>query len=361
MTGLPVEPSLAVAESAEFVDPAAGVECLRTELGWLRAELAHANDELRLLRASETRLRELSVIVEHSADAISLASADGIIQYINRSFERMSGYTAAALIGNRYSLLQSGEHDRDFYRDMWATISAGRVFQCHMVNRHKSGRRFHVLKTITPIMGADGRVISHTCVDKDYNAEVQARAQIDHLAMHDPLTGLANRILLDDRVQHAIARSHRQDGGFALIYLDIDDFKPINDHFGHAAGDTVLKAIATRLKVCTRDMDTVARIGGDEFVILLEDTVTATQSIQVARKMVGVVNQPIVIGAREVRLSASVGVSRYRTHGRKAAKLLLAADEAMYRAKTLGKNRAICAGCAVEGQCDDSCSDPASA
>jgi len=305
-------------------------------------------------KVADLKLRELSSIVEHSADAISLSSPTGVIRYVNRAFERMYGYAADEVVGRTYSLLKSGTQDEDFYGRMWQVITSGRDFQAQLVNRRKNGDLCHVYKTITPIIDGAGSIVSYTSVDKDFNAEVIARSEIEHLALHDSLTGLANRSLFADRVRQAIARARRQDTGFAVLYIDLDDFKPINDRYGHKAGDAALQEVSRRLKDCTRAMDTVARIGGDEFAIVLEAE-DRSQAVAAARKIVDAVRDPIPLGDTHGRLGASIGISLFPYDGDDSAGLLRGADEAMYRAKRLGKNRAICRGCAVNGSCRDAC------
>lgn len=315
-------------------------------------------EDISAQKVADLKLRELSSIVEHSADAISLSSPDGIIRYVNRAFERMYGYGADEIVGRAYSLLKSGTQDADFYRKMWAVIAGGRDFQAHLVNRRKNGELCHVYKTITPIADGEGKIVSYTSVDKDFNAEILARSEIDRLALHDSLTGLANRSLFADRVRQAIARASRHGSGFAVLYIDLDDFKPINDRYGHKAGDAALQEVSRRLKDCTRAMDTVARIGGDEFAIVLE-TGGRAQAIAAARKIVDAVRHPIAIGDDNGRVGASIGISVFPHDGEDSAGLLRGADEAMYRAKRLGKNRAICRGCSVNGDCADQCTHSA--
>lgn len=315
-------------------------------------------EDISLQKVADLKLRELSSIVEDSADAISLSSPEGIIRYVNRAFERMYGYRADEIVGRTYSLLKSGTQDAEFYRNMWEVIKGGRDLQTHLVNRRKNGEPCHVYKTITPILDGEGNIVSYTSVDKDFNAEIVARNEIERMALHDSLTGLANRSLFADRVHQAIARASRQDSGFAVLYIDLDDFKPINDRHGHKAGDAALQEVSRRLKECTRAMDTVARLGGDEFAIVLE-TGSRFQAIAAARKIVDAVRHPIPIGDDHGRLGASIGISVFPHDGDDSAGLLRGADEAMYRAKRLGKNRAICHGCGVDGGCDDACTHDA--
>ncbi len=304
---------------------------------------------------AELKLKELSSIVEHSADPISLAAPDGAIRYVNPAFERLCGYAAAELVGRNFSVLGSGKQDRAFYERLWTTIRSGAPFQGHMVNRRKDGSLFHIFKTITPIVDADGAVVSYTSVDKDFDAEMLAREKIERLALHDPLTGLANRALFADRIEQAIARAVRERTKFALFYVDLDDFKPINDRFGHAGGDRVLQEVAVRLETSRRETDTVARLGGDEFAILLQDVSSAAHAMHVARDVIAALNRPVDLGGAEGRIGASIGISLFPDHGEDSIAIARHADEAMYQAKNLGKNRAVCYGCTCSGACADAC------
>lgn len=312
-------------------------------------------DDISAQKIAELKFKELSSIVEHSADAISLSTPAGVVRYANPAFERMSGYSSAEIVGSSYSILKSGKQYRNFYERLWATISHGSVFQGHVVNRRKDGRLYHVFKTISPIYDARGKLISYTSVDKDFDAEILVRQEIERLALHDSLTGLANRVLLTDRLEQAIARAVRQDSGFALFYIDLDDFKPINDLFGHECGDKVLREIARRLEEHRRETDTVARIGGDEFAILLQDTSSRSHAIKISREIIAAACQPIDLGKTQVRIGASIGISLFPANGEGVITLMRHADKAMYQAKNLGKNRAICHACWFDGTCDEEC------
>ena len=290
-------------------------------------------------KATETQLRELSSIVEQTNDAIMLTAADGTIKYINPGYERLSGYCSDEVLGKTPALFKSDAQDKHFFRLLWETISAGKPFQCQIVNRHKDGSEYHVLKTITPTFDADGAIASYVNIDMDFSAQHEAQQRIAYQALHDKLTGLPNRSLLGDRIVQTIARDQREPSPFALLFIDLDGFKVINDHLGHQVGDDVLLEVARRMQQGTRSMDTVARIGGDEFVVLLQGVHEAEQAALTGYKLISAIREPLQVQDQTCQLGASVGLSLYPTDATNLEALLDIADVAMYRAKRAGGNR----------------------
>ena len=207
------------------------------------------------------------------------------------------------------------------------------------MNRHKDGGEYHVFKTITPMFDADGRIVSYVNFDMDFTAEHEAQQRIAYQALHDRLTGLPNRSLLSDRIVQTIARHQRDPSPFALLFVDLDGFKLINDRHGHHAGDDVLKQVARRMQKQTRPMDTVARLGGDEFVVLLQGISEVEQAAMIGRKLVDTICEPLSVQHDICQLGASVGISLYPADATDLDTLLDSADAAMYRAKRAGGNR----------------------
>lgn len=201
----------------------------------------------------------------------------------------------------------------------------------------KAGERREVEITASPIV-TDGRS-GVLVVTVDISDRKQVEERVQYLALHDSLTGLANRVLFFDRLNNAIAAAHRKDGGFALLYLDLDDFKPINDTYGHEAGDLVLRSIAERLRGCVRESDTVARLGGDEFILLFSDATDESAAVTVAEKVIATVTARLPIEGSTHRVGCSIGIALYPRDGEDADSLMRHADAAMYGAKRLGKNR----------------------
>lgn len=285
---------------------------------------------------TERRLRELSSIVEQTSDAIMLTATDGCIQYVNPGFERMTGYRRDEVIGKTPATFKSGVHDQDFYRELWATIGAGKPFHAQVVNRRKDGTHYHVVKTITPMFDDAGRIVSYVNIDMDFTAQHEAQERTAHMALHDNLTGLANRAMLTDRLGQAIAHYARDSVAFSLLYIDLDGFKAINDHVGHCGGDEVLKEVARRLSARARGVDTVARMGGDEFVVLLAGVAEPAVASSIASEMATAIRASILLASGPCRVGASVGVSVFPRDGDSVDAILQSADNAMYRAKRSG-------------------------
>lgn len=290
-------------------------------------------------KETEIHLHELSSIVEQTHDAIMLTDAAGTIKYVNPGFEHLSGWNREEVLGKTPALFKSGAQDEHFYRQLWDTIAAGKPFQSPVINRHKNGSDYHVFKTITPMFDADGKIASYVNIDMDFGVQHEAQKRLAFQALHDNLTGLPNRSLLDDRVRQTIARDQRKPSPFALLFIDLDGFKIINDKLGHHVGDDVLKEVARRLQQVTRPMDTVARLGGDEFVVLVQGVSEIEQVEQIGQKLVDAIREPIKLKNDTCQLGASIGVSLYPTDGTALQTLLDSADAAMYRAKRAGGNR----------------------
>ena len=289
--------------------------------------------------STSRRMRELSSIVEQTSEAIMVTATDGSIKYVNPGFERVTGYRSDEVLGKTPELLQLDAQDSDFHRSQRETISAGKPFQAQVVNRRKDGAPYHAVRTVTPMFDAEGRVASFVNIDVDFTAQHEAQQRAVYLAMHDPLTGLPNRALFVDRVVHAISH-HRHNGlGFALLFIDLDGFKAVNDCQGHEAGDEVLKVVAKRLSARLRGADTVARIGGDEFVVLLQGVAETATASTVAAELIVMIREQIAVAGGSCRVGASVGMSVFPTCGETIDTLLRSADRAMYLAKHEGGNR----------------------
>ncbi|MDP3083165.1 MAG: PAS domain S-box protein [Rubrivivax sp.] len=295
---------------------------------------------------AQVRLRELSSIVEQTSDAIMLTGTDGVIQYVNPGFERMTGYARDEVLGRTPAMFKSGQQDGNFYRQLWETVSAGKTFHAQVANRRRDGSLYHATKTITPMFDGDGRIVSYVNIDMDASAQHEAQQRALRLATHDNLTGLPNRALLADRVQQAIAQHARERVPFALLFIDLDGFKLVNDRRGHQAGDEVLRQVARRLGERVRGVDTVARIGGDEFVVLLAGLADRSLASEIAGELVDAVRQPVELPDGPCAVGASVGIAVHPQDGDDLAALLASADQAMYEAKRAGGNRTRLAGAA---------------
>ncbi|GAB6042283.1 bifunctional diguanylate cyclase/phosphodiesterase [Endothiovibrio diazotrophicus] len=299
------------------------------------AELSEAN--LRLHREIIER-EQLTQVVEQTGDSVVITNAEGVITYVNHAFEEMTGYVREEVVGRDNNLLKSGRHEEAFYQALWRTILAGESFRNVFVNRRKDGELYYEEKTITPLRESDGSMVHFVATGKDITQRVEIQQRLDYLAHHDELTGLPNRTLLLDRVEHAVAHAHRHHHLVALLFLDLDRFKAVNDSLGHETGDKLLQAVARRLTGCLREGDTVARLGGDEFTVVLEDLAHTEEAATVAEKVIDTLTAPFRIGSHELFIGTSIGIALYPQDAAAPMELLKCADTAMYQAKQRGGN-----------------------
>ncbi len=294
--------------------------------------------DLSTRRRSEAQMRKLSGAVEQAADAIMITDRAGTIEYVNPAFERTTGYSRAEAIGRTPRLVKSGRQGAGFYEGLWRTILAGEVFSDVFINRRKDGALYYEEKTITPLKDREGRVTHFISTGKDVTERMQTQERLQYMAQHDALTELPNRLLLLDRLKQSLARARWHQRLVAILFIDLDRFKTINDTLGHEAGDRLLQLLAERFNRAVREGDTVARFGGDEFVILLDDVATEQDVGMVAQKVLDALAAPFNIENQGLYITASIGVSLFPGDGEDSGALLKNADVAMYRAKELGKN-----------------------
>ncbi len=306
-------------------------------LGGQRLFIGIARDISERKRAEEGIVK-LSRAVEQTADSILITDRGGVIEYVNSAFERTTGYRKDEAIGCTPNLVRSGRHDAEFYRRMWDTILAGEPFREVFINRKKDGMLYYEEKTISPLKDALGNVTHFISTGKDITERMQIQERLQYLAHHDVVTDMPNRVLFVDRLTQAIVRSQRNQKRCAVLFLDLDRFKVINDTLGHDSGDRLLQGVANRLRRCLREGDTVARLGGDEFAILLEEIHIVDDVPPVAQKVLAALAQPLLLKDREFFITASIGISLYPDDGDDAHTLLKHADVAMYRAKHQGRN-----------------------
>ena len=289
-------------------------------------------------RRTEAQMHKLSSAIEQAADAVTITDRNGVIEYVNPAFAHMTGYTQAEVIGQKPRLVKSGKQGAAFYDKLWQTILAGQVFSEVFINRHKNGSLYYEEKTITPLKDSDGRVTHFVATGKDVTERMQTQERLQYMAEHDALTELPNRVLLLDRLKQALARARWHERIVALLFVDLDRFKTINDTLGHETGDLLLQQLATRFSNSVRAGDTVARFGGDEFVILLDDVASENDIRSIALKVLGALTPAFEIDDQRLYITASIGISLYPNDGEDSSTLLKHADIAMYRAKELGKN-----------------------
>jgi diguanylate cyclase len=272
-----------------------------------------------------------------AADSIFITDHTGRIVWVNEAFSERSGFSPQEAVGQTPSFLKSGRQNASFYRELWQTILAGQVWRGEVVERRKDGSLYTADEVITPLRDDKGTVTHFVAVHHDISLRKQEAEREHFLAYHDALTGLYNRVLFLDLLQQAIARSKRSLYPLALLFLDLDNFKLINDTFGHETGDRLLIAVAERLGAAVRKTtDAVARLSGDEFAILQTGLNDRQAALSLARKLLHSISQPFVLEGRKVQIGVSIGIAIYPTDGDLPDVLLRNADKAMYLAKSRG-------------------------
>lgn len=290
------------------------------------------------LRRSEKNLMLAHKVIEASLDGIMLVNAAGLIEMVNPAFTTLTGYDAHEVIGRNPRLLSSGRHDKDFYRTLWIALTEHGHWQGEIWNRRKNGEVYPEWMTITAIYDDEGKIHRYAAIFTDITERKKAEERIKNLAYFDVLTGLPNRRLFLDRLAVAMANAHRHDHRMAVMLLDLDMFKRINDTLGHSAGDRLLETVAQRLITAIREGDTAARLGGDEFTVLLPEIDHVDDAVRLARRIIEEIKQPLEVEGNEMFVTTSIGVAVYPDDGSTAEGLLKNADTAMYRAKDLGRN-----------------------
>lgn len=293
-------------------------------------------------KLADQQLRIAATVFESQEGMVVTDSHNRILR-VNKAFTDMSGYSAEELIGQNPRLFQSGRQNRDFYDAMWKSILATDAWEGEIYNKRKNGEIYPDYLTITAVKDANGIVTHFVGTHMDITLRKQAAEEIERLAFYDPLTKLPNRRLLQDRLKPALAASHRNGRKGALLFIDLDNFKTLNDTLGHDMGDLLLQQVAERLSSCVREGDTVARLGGDEFVAMLQDL--DEQSLEAAKqaeitgnKILSVLNRPYKLGVHDYISTPSIGAALFGERKQSADELLKHADIAMYQAKTSGRN-----------------------
>ena len=271
-----------------------------------------------------------------------VTDANQIILRVNKAFTRITGYTAMDVLGKKPRMLKSGRHDQAFYEAIWANLHKTGIWEGEIWNRRKNGEIYPEYLAIAAVKNQNGVITHFVGTLTDITLRKASEEEIERLAFYDPLTQLPNRRLLQERLKSALASSHRSGQKGALLFIDLDNFKALNDTLGHDMGDLLLQQVAARLNACVRENDTVARLGGDEFVIMLEDLGELTygslnQSETIGQKILAAINQPFQLGTQEYLSTSSIGITLFDGHEH-SDELLKRADIAMYQAKNSGRN-----------------------
>jgi diguanylate cyclase (GGDEF)-like protein/PAS domain S-box-containing protein len=287
---------------------------------------------------AEAQLRLAAHVFEHSGEAIFITDRDNRIIEVNPAFTRMTGYSAEEICGQSPSVLSSGRATPEEYRAMWSAIQKQGFWQGEMWDRRKDGEIYPKLLTISVVRNGQGDIDFHIASFADLSEQKATEEKIRHVAHHDALTGLPNRLHLQIGLEQVIAAAKRENQEVALMFIDLDRFKIINDTLGHNFGDGLLVEVAHRLRACVRESDLLARLGGDEFVVALAGDDVVNAAIQVAEKIISSLSHPYQIEGRILHSTASIGISLYPHDGGSIESLMKTADTAMYHAKATGRN-----------------------
>ena len=295
-------------------------------------------EDITQLKEDEKTLRLASTVFQTATEAVMITDANNLIIAVNQAFTLITGYQEAEVLGKNPEILSSGHHDADFYKEMNNELATVGKWQGEISNRRKSGEVYYEWLSITALKNQMGELESYVALFSDITKRKKAEDKIYHQANYDSLTGLANRSLFLDRFEQSISLAARDNNSVALLFIDLDGFKNVNDNFGHSKGDQLLKFAAQRIESAVRTSDSVARLSGDEFAIMLCGDNDVYSHEKVATKVLKELSMPFQLEEKEAHITASVGISIYPDDGYLPEELLAKADSAMYEAKEKGKN-----------------------
>ncbi len=288
-------------------------------------------------KLAEEKLRLSATVLEHIADGVMVLDVHGRVLATNPAFTQITGFTEMEALGQQSSLTRPGRHDDPLYGQMWRDLLEAGFWRGERWETRKNGEGYLEWLTVSSVRDDNDEVTHYVCVFSDITEVKQSQDKLDHLAHHDPLTALPNRLLFHDRLQHAMVRCARAGQQLAVLFIDLDRFKNVNDTLGHHVGDLLLKQVAGQLSACLREGDTLARLGGDEFIVLLED-VGGPGAAHVAEKLMALFEQPLTVSGYELFVTGSVGISLFPQDATDLNMLIRNADVAMYQAKARGRN-----------------------
>lgn len=305
-------------------------------------ELEKSNSRLRVeikeRKKAQEGLKLAAMVIENVEEGIIVTDADGVMEAVNPAFTQITGYTAEEVIGEKPGILKSTQHNRKFYADMWRSLKRHGKWKGDIWNRKKNGEAYLQRTAITAIRNQSGNTVQYASIFTDITVAKKTEEEIKHLAYHDTLTGLPNRQTFLNNLKRRISLAKRANQIFAILFLDIDNFKHINDTLGHAAGDFILSEMAVRLVGCVREEDIVSRLGGDEFTITLGSIDHLQEAAHVAQRILAAGAAPFRYRKMDLRMSMSIGIATYPDSGADPQELLKNADAAMYHVKDIGKN-----------------------
>ena len=301
------------------------------------ARSAQAHQQQQPLKENRERLRQAAAVFDCTREGVLVTDAKGLIVHVNRAFMEITGYQCEDVMGRQPSLFKSGRHSSNFYQQMFQTLEHTGEWSGEIWNRRKSGEIYPQWQTIRVIHDDRGHLSHYVAVFSDISAIKDSEHELAHLAHHDPLTDLPNRLLFTDRAEQALASAQLHKRGCALLLLDLDHFKIINDSLGHNIGDQLLKLVGERLSALFGPGVTLARLGGDEFAVLAENCSQVVQAAALAQRMLDEMKQPFIFDGHQLFISASIGISLFPNDALSAEQLLRNADSALFKAKSVGR------------------------
>ena len=304
---------------------------------WIGRRFARAHALQQPLKENRERLRQAAAVFDCTREGVLVTDTQGLIVHVNRAFMEITGYQCEDVMGQRPSLFKSGRHSAHFYQQMFQALQSTGEWSGEIWNRRKSGEVYPQWQTIRVIHDDQGQVSHYVAVFSDISAMKNSEHELAHLAHHDPLTDLPNRLLFTDRAEQALASAQVHKRGCALLLMDLDHFKIINDSLGHNVGDQLLKLVAERLSGLFGPGVTLARLGGDEFAVLAESCPQVVQAAALAQRMLNAMKDPFIFDGNQLFISASIGISLFPSDALSAEQLLRNADSALFKAKSAGR------------------------
>ena len=304
---------------------------------WIGWRFARAHALQQPLKENRERLRQAAAVFDCTREGVLVTDTQGLIVHVNRAFMEITGYQRDDVMGQRPSLFKSGRHSAHFYQQMFQALESTGEWSGEIWNRRKSGEVYPQWQTIRVIHDDQGQVSHYVAVFSDISAMKNSEHELAHLAHHDPLTDLPNRLLFTDRAEQALASAQVHKRGCALLLMDLDHFKIINDSLGHNVGDQLLKLVAERLSGLFGPGVTLARLGGDEFAVLAESCPQVVQAAALAQRMLNAMKDPFIFDGNQLFISASIGISLFPSDALSAEQLLRNADSALFKAKSAGR------------------------
>jgi len=314
-----------------------GVSLSALLIYWIGRRFARAHALQQPLKENRERLRQAAAVFDCTREGVLVTDTQGLIVHVNRAFMEITGYQREDVMGQRPSLFKSGRHSAHFYQQMFQALESTGEWSGEIWNRRKSGEVYPQWQTIRVIHDDQGKVSHYVAVFSDISAMKNSEHELAHLAHHDPLTDLPNRLLFTDRAEQALASAQVHKRGCALLLMDLDHFKIINDSLGHNVGDQLLKLVAERLSGLFGPGVTLARLGGDEFAVLAESCPQVVQAAALAQRMLNAMKEPFIFDGNQLFISASIGISLFPSDALSAEQLLRNADSALFKAKSAGR------------------------